>query len=224
MQGLLHVGMVMAAGFGGMAGLAALGARLRLPPELSRKAMHVLTGLLALAFPWLFDFAWQALLATGGGLLVLLLARRSGKLRRHLLGAVDGVQQETHGVACFLAAIGFLFLFVGAVPLHYLPPLLVLTFADTAAALVGQSIGRRKLTCLGSHKTLEGSIAFAVIAAFCIYLPLIGMTGMGPSAAAGLAVGIALLAMLIEAVSGKGYDNLTVPISVLVPLRLVVPI
>lgn len=224
MQPLLHVGMVIVAGLGGMAGLGVVGAHASLPRETLRKAMHVLTGLLALTLPWLFEFAWQALLATGGGILLLLLAKQSAVLRRHLLGVVDGVRRETHGVACFLAAVALLFLLVGDVPVLYLPPLLVLTFADTAAALVGQGIGRHRLTCRDAPKTLEGSIAFALVAVPCIYLPLIHMAGVNRTAALCLAVGTALLATVIEAVSRRGFDNLTVPISVLLPLWLAISI
>lgn len=223
MQSALSLGLVVAAGLTAMAGLAAIRPRLAGRPEVLRKAMHVVTGLLALALPWLFEFAWQALAATATGVLALCAAKRWPLLRRRLGGVVDGVARESHGEICFLAAVGALFLLVGDHWLLYATPLLVLTFADSAAALVGQAVGRRALWPGEPSKTVAGSLAFCLVAALCIFAPLAHVADMAPAPAAGYAVAIAALATAVEALSPRGYDNLTVPFCVLAAVRLAIP-
>ena len=99
MQAALSLGLVVAAGLTAMAGLAALRPLLAGHPEVLRKAMHVVTGLLALSFPWLFESAWQGLAAAAAGVLVLCAAKRWPYLRRRLGGVVDGVARQSHGAA-----------------------------------------------------------------------------------------------------------------------------
>ncbi len=223
MQPVFSVGIVILTGLAGMAGLGAARGLCAGCPEISRKAMHVCTGLLALSFPWLFEFSWQALVTAGAGMLILFASKRFAILRYWLGGVVDGVQRETNGDLYFLFTVGLLFVLVGDNPVLYLTPLLVLTFADAAAALVGQTVGRHPLTSVSSQKTLEGSIAFAVVATVCVYVPLKYIVEMDQINAVLYAVLIALLATLTEAVCHKGHDNLTVPFCVLIALRLVIP-
>jgi len=229
MQPAFSVGIVILTGLAGMAGLGAARGLCAGCPEISRKAMHVCTGLLALSFPWLFEFSWQALVTAGVGMLILFASKRFAILRYWLGGVVDGVQRETNGDLYFLFTVGLLFVLVGNNPVLYLTPLLVLTFADAAAALVGQTVGRHRptslaLKSLSSQKTLEGSMAFAVVATMCVYAPLKYFVEMDPITAMLYAVPIALLATLTEAVSHRGQDNLTVPFCVLIALRGVIPI
>ncbi len=223
MQAALSLGLVVAAGLTAMAGLAALRPLLAGHPEVLRKAMHVVTGLLALSFPWLFESAWQGLAAAAAGVLVLCAAKRWPYLRRRLGGVVDGVARQSHGEICFLAAVGALFVLVGHHWALYATPLLVLTFADTAAALVGQAVGHRAPWDRESPKTVAGSLAFGLVAAPCIFAPLTHLAGVAPAPAAAYAVAIAALATAVEALSPRGYDNLTVPFCVLAALRLAIP-
>jgi dolichol kinase len=93
------------------------------------------------------------------------------------------------------------------------PKLIVLTafsiliVSDTFAALIGRKFGRRKFI----HKSVEGSTAF-----FLFALIVVALTPKVEYAAGEYAIGAvaAIAGTLIEAVSWKIDDNLSVPFSV----------
>src|SRR2546429_141559 len=77
-------------------------------PELTRKVVHVGTGLVSLALPWLFAEAWPVLTLAvlgAGGLLVL----RVGRLRDGLGAVLGGVGRSSLGEVCFAAGVAVLF-------------------------------------------------------------------------------------------------------------------
>ena len=57
-------------------------------------------------------------------------------------------------------------------------PCSMLTFADATGALVGSRYGMTRY--LGASKSLEGSIAFVVIAFLCVHVPLLLWSDVGP--------------------------------------------
>ena len=71
MNAWLGMALVLAALGLSFAGIA-LWQHLAAPhPELPRKLMHVLMGLVASSFPWLFDSAWPVLLLAGTSMAAL---------------------------------------------------------------------------------------------------------------------------------------------------------
>lgn len=223
MQATMVTGLLLGAAISGMAGLRLWRDRRAPGAETLRKAMHVWTGCIALAFPWVFDVVWPPLLIAGAGGGILLASRRAGRVCRWLGGVVDGVGRRTHGEFYFLAAVAVLVVLAGDDPLLYAVPLLVLMFADAAAALVGRTFGRRKYAVGSGHKSFEGSAAFFIVAVLCIFFPLAGAEAMGILAALGCALAIALVATAIEGLSPDGLDNLSVPLAVLGLLHVVLP-
>jgi phytol kinase len=179
-------------------------------------------GLFALSLPWLFTQLWPiiVLAVTGtAGLLVLRLpAFRAGP------GAVLGsVERSWSGEVCFSAGIATLF------ALHlwdqerqlvlFVVPLLLLTIADAAAALGGVRYGRRHYASLGGSKSLEGSTAFLLAALPCSLVPLLVLTDISLSRAALMSSLLSASAMVVEAISAKGLDNLAIPVCGFVMLR-----
>jgi phytol kinase len=103
---------------------------------------------------------------------------------------------------------------------EYLIPILVLTFADSIAALVGKSYGRNSLADVQEdHKSSEGSIMFFITAFICVLVPLQLMTEVGRAEVLVISFLIGLLAAMIEAVSRNGNDNLLLPLLVYSFLR-----
>lgn len=81
------------------------------------------------------------------------------------------------------------------------------------AAVVGRRIGRRHYTVAGSTRSLEGSLVMLLTSWVATLVPLL-LLAPGPvnlAAAMGTAAVTALGAMVVEAVSPWGIDNLTVP-------------
>lgn len=195
-----------------MALLASPPTRRRLGPELRRKLLHIGIGLIAVGLPWLFDSPWPVLALAGAGLLTLLALRRSAWLERHLAAALGGRDRGLGGEVLFLLAVALLFLAARDRLVLYLVPLLVLTFADAAAALVGGRWGRHRFAFTGGAKSAEGSLAFIAVALFCAVPSLLLLTDLGLAGALLLALLLAATTALLELSPLKGADNFLIPL------------
>jgi phytol kinase len=171
------------------------------------------SGLMALGLPWLFQSPWPVLILCALSLLGLLAIKRVPTLRRRVGGVMDQVDRRSPGDLYFVAATGLLFLIAGGDPLLFSVPMAVLTFADSAAALVGQRCGRHRFRTGGGTKTLEGSAAFFITAFLSAQAGLQVFADRDPAAILLLALLLALLLTLVEAVAGRGSDNFLIPIA-----------
>lgn len=196
----------------GLGLLAWLGARLRWPAELRRKAAHVALGLGCAAFPCIFASpgpVWVlAALSIGGLGLLRLRALRGGTLG----SALHGVGRSSWGELVFPLAVALVFHASGGRWELHTVPVLVLALADAAGALAGRRFGRHPLRMDGSHKSLEGSLAVFLVAALCVALPLAVFAGWAWSLALAAALLAAGLAALVEGVALEGLDNLFLPL------------
>jgi phytol kinase len=91
--------------------------------------------------------------------------------------------------------------------------LMPMTWGDALAAIVGQRVGRHTFSVLGSTRSLEGSLTMLVVAWVATMLPLLLLSGSPFPGWSGVLVAlvVAAVATLVEAVSPWGIDNLTVP-------------
>lgn len=199
--------------------LAQLKRKYKLHPEIARKAMHIGSGLVALSLPWLFQDGWPVfiltLLATTGMVAVKYL-----KGLRENIGAVTGsVMRKTWGEICFPISAGLLFAFAQGNVLLYSIPLLILTFADASAALIGVFYGVMRYTTADGTKTLEGSLAFFQAAFLSTLTPLLLFTNLGRAETLLIALLMGLLSMLLDAVAWWGLDNLLIPLLSFLALR-----
>ena len=191
--------------------------RLRTVAEVTRKYVHIVTGLLTLLFPPLIGNHWLVGLLCGGFLLILLASLRYG-----LLPSINGVARQTRGsllypitiYACYLAYAGS-----GQVALYYIP-ILVMALADPVAALVGKSLPRWRYRIFGHTKTGSGSLAFFGVAALVCSIVLLPTLAYPIGRVVLTALAVSLTTTLAEAVSHKGYDNLTIPAAAMGTLLL----
>jgi phytol kinase len=77
---------------------------------------------------------------------------------------------------------------------------------------------------LGASKSLEGSVAFVVVAFFCVHVPLLVWSDVGRSESLLIAATLALLVMLLEGSAWRGLDNLFIPIGGYFLLRAYMPL
>lgn len=181
--------------------------------ELSRKVAHVGLGVLTLTFPWLFDQLWPALVTCAAIIGWLALLRYSSVVKAAAGGVIDSVGRRSLGDVYFPVSVAVLFALANRDPILYCVPLVVLSLADTAAALVGSSYGHLKYTTPeGSRKSAEGSIAFLMVAFFCIHVPLLLFTTSGRAETLLIALILGLLVTLFEAIAWHGLDNLFIPL------------
>ena len=203
-----------------LVGLKAIEKRSRLHPELLRKGVHVGMGLVVLTLPWVFDRAWPvivlAILACG----TMVATRASRRLRSGIGTVVGGVGRDSLGEIYFPTAVTLLFLLSRGDWLLYVVPILMLALADAVAALVGVRYGLSQYRTSEGHKSLEGSLAFFMVAFFSAHLPLLLLTDTGRAEAVLIATILAFLVMMLECVAWRGLDNLFIPLGAHAFLRL----
>ena len=179
-------------------------------PDL-RRALHVAVGL------------WTAFIATRfhhlGWALVppvaFLAINASGRTGR-MVPALDraGDSGSTRGLWTFPLGVALTYTLFWNDPAR--APLvagcLVLALADPAAAWVGTRFGQRRLRPLRLRRTLEGSLAFLLVAALAAgWVAWHATPGVH---AWRLAVGCAIAGALAEALSPPGWDNAAIPLVV----------
>jgi phytol kinase len=98
----------------------------------------------------------------------------------------------------------------------------MLTFADATCALVGGRYGMTRYE--GAAKSLEGSVAFVVVAFLCVHVPLLLWSTVGRGESLLIASTLALLVMLLEGSAWRGLDNLFIPIGGYFLLRAYFPL
>ncbi|ADV66816.1 diacylglycerol/polyprenol kinase family protein [Deinococcus maricopensis] len=202
-----------------LGGARTLQVRARLHPEVARKCMHVGVGLIALSFPWLLREAWAVWTVCAVAVFTLVSLRVVRTLRDNVSGVLLSVERTSLGDVYFLGAVGALFTLAGRDTLLYVIPLLVLTFADAVAALIGVRYGQRRFVAADGVKSVEGSAAFALAAFFATHVPLLLFTDVGRAETLVLSALVGVLVMLLEAVAWEGLDNLFIPLGTLVVLR-----
>jgi phytol kinase len=101
----------------------------------------------------------------------------------------------------------------------YCVPLLMLALADAAAALVGVHYGYLRYSTSEGVKSTEGSLAFFLCSFFCVHVPLLLATDTGRAQTLLIALLLAFLATLFEAVAWAGLDNLVLPLVAYVLLK-----
>jgi phytol kinase len=190
-----------------------------LDPEIARKGLHVSMGVVTLALPWLFVEFWPVLITAVFAAGILLALRTVPALRCHG-GALHAVRRDSLGEFHFALGACAVFLLAQGNKLLFVVPMLVLTFADTAAALVGTRFGIHSYAIGHARKTLEGSGAFLVVAFLCTYIPLALVTDATAPECAGIALMVAATATACEAIAGRGLDNLLVPLGAYATLAL----
>lgn len=188
---------------------AELWRKLSAPPvEWTRKLVHFGGGVIAALFPWLISSHWTVL-ALGGAFLGILWGTR----RLGLLQSVHGVTRSSEGGIYFPIAIYLVFLIGADRPVAYFISVLVLVVADAAAAVLGSAYGRLTYDVERDKRSLEGSTVFFVATFLIVHLSLLLLTDIDRTLSVLVAVQIAIIVTLFEAISIEGNDNLLVPLA-----------
>jgi phytol kinase len=191
-------------------------ARVETNPETTRKILHVGSGMLTVTFPFVFVDVWPVLLLTAASGALLAAARFAPAIRSRVGNVAHRVERATCGELYFPVAIAVLFWRThGQHPLLFVIPVLILTLADAAAAVIGARYGRASR----DGKSLAGSIAFAVVAFVCAHVALLAWPEVGRGASFIVAGTIAVLVTFVERAARRGLDNLLVPFASYLLLR-----
>lgn len=179
-------------------------------PERPRKLVHLLGGLICLAFPWFLTSPWTVAALGAGLTAAFLIGRKHG-----LLECLYGVERKSLGVEYYPGMVFTLFWLAHERPWLYAASLLSLAVADALAALVGKHWGRWRYEVDDENRSVEGSLTFFLAALCAMGAPLLLSDEPElPSRIQRLPIAAvaAVLVTLFEAVSRHGRDNLWVPL------------
>ncbi len=195
----------------------------RQPPpsgELVRKSAHIATGVIASSFPLIFRSAWPGIALCSLALLGMIGMRAVPDLRRTFGRVTGSVDRQSWGEFYFPVAVGCVWVLSERNPVLFVIPVLLLTFGDAAAALVGAAMGRHKYRTTEGHKSVEGSMAFVGVSTAATLMALLVLApGLDVRKAALVAALLACLLTIFEAIAWRGMDNLLLPIMAFVLLR-----
>lgn len=176
--------------------------------EKIRKVVHIGTGQVILLAWWLEIPAWVGITASILASAVTLLSYKFP-----ILPGINSVGRKSLGTFFYSLSIGILIGWFWPLQKPYFAALgiLVMTWGDGLAALIGQKFGKHPYKIFGIQKSWEGSLTMALVSyAVCIPIFLLVLGNVWPTWVVPIA--IALLATALEAFSKLGIDNLTVPI------------
>lgn len=180
--------------------------------ELTRKLVHLITGLLTLSFPPLLENHWYVLGICASFLLLLVLS-----LQFKMLPSINAVDRVTRGSFLYPVIVYFCFLAQNAQGnlIYYYLPILILAFCDPVAALVGKSRPWLRYSILGQSKTISGSLGFFVAALVISSILLSTFMLLPVNTLILLVLVVSFASTLAEALTQKGYDNLSIPLTTL---------
>jgi phytol kinase len=208
----LAVAGVLAGLFLGLPMIRLFSKRFGASPEVARKMIHVAMGLACSTFPWVFDRAFPVWVLAGIATLPLGFIRLFPALRNGVGSVLHGINRPSYGEVLFAPAVAMVFALAGGDVFLYLIPVLILTIADAAGALVGTRWGKRRYGSGEGFKTVEGSMIVLLTAFLCGFFPLLfgGRVDVMHAVWIGLILGI--LAMMVEGISDRGFDNIVIPV------------
>jgi len=176
--------------------------------EFTRKFIHIAVGLWAYGTVLLFESRTFAIIPP-----LAFVAINGFSYWQGTFKAMETGEKGQLGTIYFpISFVALVWLLWGR-PHLLVASLMPMTWGDALAAVVGRRIGRRHYTVAGSTRSLEGSLVMLLTSWVATLVPLL-LLAPGPvnlAAAMGTAAVTALGAMVVEAVSPWGIDNLTVP-------------
>jgi len=189
---------------------------LKLDTEWTRKIAHVGSGIVALTYPKYIDNHWLVLALTLSFTFILFFSKKMGWFQ-----SIFSIQRKSYGELFFVWSTWFLFLIFQSTgnPIYYYIPFAIVVFADPAAALIGQSFPMRTYKIKGHQKSFGGSLTFFIVSllVFLMFLPSSDFSGHNFNL---FVVIMALILTLVEAISFKGIDNLSIPIMAIFLLKI----
>jgi phytol kinase len=214
----LYLGFILVVGLP----LVLLKAFANLPFEVARKLYHLLITLSIFPLVRLFDAWYMALLAVLVFALIaypaLVLLERAPFYRRIAVERESGeFKRSLIIVQASIALLLLVFWGILGEAGKYIVVAAVMAWGlgDAAAALVGKSMGGRRIThpYIDGKKTYAGTFAMAVTAGLAVFFTLLAETGQPWQVSLAVALLVAPLSAVVELFSRRGMDTLTVPIS-----------
>jgi phytol kinase len=188
--------------------------------EYTRKIVHAGTGVLTLGFPVYFESPWQVIIICLLFLALLAISRKTNTLR-----SINAVKRKTAGSILYPVIVIITFLFYRYMDikseqgyLNFYLPILIMALCDPIAAITGTLYKQNNRSHAG--KTLAGTLSFIASAFIVSVVLMIGLTNMSVLSLLAWSAPIALVTGITERITGKGWDNFTIPMAAMAVLYL----
>ena len=190
--------------------------------EISRKFIHIMLGnwwIIAMLF---FDNVWFAAFGPAVFVVVNYLSYKKDLIKVMERDEQDGFGTVYYALSLLILAIVSFGIFKN--PVLGLVPTLVMAYGDGLAAIIGKNTKSKRYKLSDTKKSFAGSLTMFLIALIFIggYLWYTNATVFWTTTHWTLiSIMMAFCITAIEAISGKGIDNISVPISTLLLLILI---
>ena len=190
--------------------------------EASRKFIHIMLGNWWIIAMYFFTNVWFAIFVPATFVIINYLSYKNDIIKVMERDEQDGLGTVYYAVALLILAIVSFGIF--RQPWLGLVPTLVMAYGDGLAAVIGKGVKSKKYKLGESKKSFAGSLTMFVISTLLIgaflafkHSNIFWQTAHWPLIAS--LMGFAITGL--EAVSGKGWDNITVPLATLAMLILI---
>lgn len=186
--------------------------------EASRKFIHIMLGNWWLIAMYFFNNVWFAAFVPLTFVIINYIS-----YKKDIIKVMEREEDKKDGLgtvyyACSLLILVIITFGVLNKPILGLVPIFVMAFGDGLAAIFGKLIKSKKYKVYDTEKSIAGSltmfiVSFIIISIYLIYInnPFWYLKG----------IIISLIITVLEAISIKGTDNITVPIATLIMLMFV---
>ena len=186
--------------------------------EASRKFIHIMLGNWWLISMYFFNNVWFAAFVPLTFVIINYIS-----YKKDIIKVMEREEDKKDGLgtvyyACSLLILVIITFGVLNKPILGLVPILVMAFGDGLAAIFGKLIKSKKYKVYDTEKSIAGSltmfiVSFIIISIYLVYInsPFWYLKG----------IIISLIITVLEAISIKGTDNITVPIATLIMLMFV---
>ncbi len=177
--------------------------------EVSRKIVHIGTGNVILFAWWLKIPLWVGITASILSAMIAIISYITP-----ILPSINSVGRQSLGTFFYGISIGILMGWFWTIdqPQYAALGILVMTWGDGLAAVIGQTWGKHRYQVLGMTKSWEGTLTMLLVSFIVCSLILLAVEGNN-SLTWIIAAAVAGVATGSETVSKYGIDNLTVPLS-----------
>lgn len=183
--------------------------------EASRKFIHIMLGNWWIIAMFFFDNVIYASFVPATFVIINYIS-----YKKQIISVMERENNEKEGLGTVYYALSLLVLSIISFGILNKPeiglvPCLVMAYGDGLAAIIGKAVKSKKYEIGNSQKTIAGSLTMFIVTVLTVFIYL---TYMQNPAAAFYAIIIGILITIVEAISIKGLDNLTVPICTLLLL------
>ena len=190
--------------------------------EASRKFIHIMLGNWWFIACFFFTNVWFAMFVPLTFVIINYLSYKYNIIKVMERDEKDGLGTVYYAVTLLVLVIVSFGIFKN--PILGLIPNLIMAYGDGCAAIIGKTFKSKRYKLGDSKKSFAGSLTMFVISTLLIavYLMYMNPEMFWKSAHWPLvSIMLAFIITAIEAISSKGTDNITVPISSLILLILI---